>query len=201
MTHRCARRTTCPDSSSRKSRRVMRRAVGDRPCRPSPITNRWSPACATIASRCPSGLQCALATPYFSFVSCHGSPPSSGRIQTWATRLVVARPASGRRRLDGRRARWPAIRRERGRGSAGAPDRRETVASRGATRTRPEPRGAGRRRSTRRQARCGTTRARPGLAPGPWGSHRSCGGVCNESAGKRESLTAIRGICHPRPGL
>ena len=85
ISHRCERRTTCPDSSSRKSSRVMRRAIGERPLRSSPTTNRWSPAWASSAMREPSGDQWTAPTPCFSEVSCHGSPPSSGRTQACAT--------------------------------------------------------------------------------------------------------------------
>jgi hypothetical protein len=115
MTHRWARRTTCPDSSSRKSRRVMRRATGARPFRSWPITNRWSPACATSARRCPSGLQCTPATPCFSVVSCHGSPPSSGRIQACptASSLPTGERTKATRRPSGEMAGAPSRTRPR----------------------------------------------------------------------------------------
>ncbi len=85
MTHRCARRSMCPDSSSRKSRRVIRRASGVLPFRSVPTMKRGSPAVATSAKRSPRGLQWTLDTPCFRSVSLHGSPPSSGSTHAWET--------------------------------------------------------------------------------------------------------------------
>ena len=171
----------------------MRRAVGDRPCAPSPITNRWSPACATSASRCPSGLQCTLATPYFSLVSCHGSPPSSGRIQAWRDRVVVAdrRADEGDSTSVGRDGRRSVA------NAAAGQLARPTAAKRSGPEVRlvvvAGARGAGRRRSPRRRGRGGTTRARPGRGPARGVSHRSCGGVCAAAACDRRNPQRMRG--------
>ena len=138
--------TTCPDSSSRKSSRVMRRAIGERPLRSSPTTNRWSPAWAIERQARAVRAPVDAPTPCFSEVSCHGSPPSSGRTQACAT--ASSSPTGDRTKatcrpsgeIAGDAVAHPAP------GQLPRPSAAIAGASTGATRSPRDARAAGRRR-------------------------------------------------------
>ena len=82
-THRCVRRSTWPESSSRKSRRISRRATGVRPFRSCPTMNRGSAEGATIASRSPDGLQGHAQNAVFEI----GQPPRLAAVERQRPRL------------------------------------------------------------------------------------------------------------------
>ena len=92
-----------PSSSARQPPAVIRRAVGDAPCRGDSTRNRAGPAGAQNAISFPSGDHAKPWMPWRASVTRRGSPPSSGSTHTWVTGSVVA-AGSGRAPPPGRRA-------------------------------------------------------------------------------------------------
>ena len=101
--------STCPDSSSRKSSRVMRRAIGVLPFRSFPDDERWSPACATSARRSPSGDQWTLPTPCFTRGQSPRLPAVEGQDPCLRYRVVVLDVAHERHVAAVGRDGWRAV--------------------------------------------------------------------------------------------
>ena len=110
----------------------MRRATGACLGRTRPTMNRSSPAWARSAGACRPGSRRGVPAPCRCLVSCHASPPSSGRIQICASPRIRADRGP-------REGHQPAVGRDGGFTSRTAPDVRRLGAAAGHA-TRPQVR-------------------------------------------------------------
>ena len=197
MSHRCDRRTTCPDSSSRKSSRVMRRAIGDLPLAlladdEAVVAGLRDQRHARTVRRPVDAADAVLE---------RRELPRLAAVERQHPRLRDGIVGADRRAHEGQVA---PVRRDRRRAVAHPPSRelaRPPAAHRpqpdDATRSRRGGPDAGRRRRPSHRGGAGRPRERPGHERALWRLHRSCARVCTDSGACRGSLTRFRGMCHP----